>query len=334
MKYLLSVIFRFITSTRNYLFDIGVLGQYKSKLPVISVGNISVGGSGKTPNVILISSILRSKGFSPVILSRGYGGDFSGEVSLDDDPLKVGDEPLMMAKRLNIPVVVSKSRVNGAKLIEKKNLGDVIILDDGLQHRYLKRDLNLILIPIDSEDRIKDFLEDKILPLGTLRESRDSALKRGTAVILSARSIKSNVNLDHILSLIPESIPCYFSSISKVSILDSQGKDLSPQKIHAVSGIAHPESFINTLESMGFEIISHLSYPDHHCFPKTSIEEIRTASKKFPVVCTEKDWVKLGHIEGVSINRCIIENSITPLRGSSSFDSDLINDKALIRMNG
>lgn len=319
MKSAISQIYSLVTTIRNLLFDWGVLRTYKSSIPVISVGNISAGGTGKTPCVIYIASLLKSKGFKPVVLSRGYGGSFQGVISSEDDPLVVGDEPIMISRRLNIPVVVFKSRVKGAKLIEEKALGNVIILDDGLQHRYLARKLDLVLIPIDSAERIDDFILNRLIPHGMLRENTYQALKRASAVIFSERKINKSSEASTLVPYIPSSLPCFLYKIDSASVLDSSGKPLPPQKIHVVCGIAHPQSFVETLKSLGFEIISLTTYPDHHYYPKSSIETIRLNGKEFPVVCTEKDWVKLSRVQGITVYWCKIETSISLIRGDDDF---------------
>ena len=322
MKKLLSQLYKYLMRLRNRLFDWGVINQYRSALPIISVGNISVGGTGKTPLVVSLVSLLQKNSLSPVILSRGYGGNDSGPRLLEknDPPQEVGDEPLMLQKRLGVPVVIARKRVFGAQYIEKNALGNVILLDDGLQHRYLGRSINIVLIPADSEERVNDVIQDRVLPDGRLRESRYDAISRADVIIFSLRTIEKKSIFEKLLPLIPESIPCFVSSISTAKVLNNNGALVSPQPVHLVSGIAHPEAFAETLSSLGFKILSHEAYGDHHSFPKTSIERIRSLSSQAPVVCTEKDWVKLSSIKGIELFRCIIETEIIPVRTPLGFE--------------
>ena len=185
MLSLLSAIYNLLTKVRNLLYDKGILSSYKSNLKVISVGNISVGGTGKTPLVIYLSKILKDKGYKPVVLSRGYKGSIKGPHLITDTNTyhEVGDEPLLIKNLASVPVVIAKKRVKGAKIIEELKLGDIIILDDGFQHRALKRDLDIVCIDASSEESVSKFFTDKLMPAGRLRESRASGLKRANAVV-------------------------------------------------------------------------------------------------------------------------------------------------------
>lgn len=317
---ILSYLYLAITTVRNYLFDIGFFNQYKSNIPIISVGNIHAGGTGKTPTVIYIAKLLLELGFSPVVLSRGYGGKEEGLVTKNSDPVLFGDEPTMIANKLGISVVVAKKRVDGAKKIESDKMGDIIILDDGLQHRYIKRDVEIILLPIDSEEIIIDFELNKILPFGKLRESRYQALKRATAVIFTARSSTNYQDkIDRFGKFIPSSIPKYISSIDKIEVKNNINQILIPQRVHLISGIANPESFETTMKKAGFEVISHTKLTDHVIYNKQHIDSILTLSKEYPVVCTEKDWVKLQKFQGIEISRCEIEYIISAIGDSINF---------------
>ena len=170
----LSKLFQVGVEVRNYLFDVGLRKQAKSKLPVISIGNITVGGSGKTPVSALMVETLIELGKKPVLLSRGYGGSSKGPtlVKVETTAKLVGDEALMQARGFNfeIPVVISRKRSLGAKFIEENNLGDIIVLDDGFQHRMLSRDLDIVVLDISEKNFETRFKLGRMLPAGRFRE--------------------------------------------------------------------------------------------------------------------------------------------------------------------
>lgn len=155
--YPFSLLYGVASSVKNHLYDTGVLSQYTTSIPVICVGNITVGGSGKSPVVQMIVSKLLSQGKRPVILSRGYGGSERGPIEVKEEHLAsaVGDEPLMHKKhfRQTVSVVVARKRAHGAQFIEEKSLGDIIVLDDGYQHRALNRAVNILLIDRSSKEK-------------------------------------------------------------------------------------------------------------------------------------------------------------------------------------
>lgn len=299
--YLLSILFRLITDIRNKFFDLLVIKQYKSRIPVISIGNIVVGGSGKTPLVIFIIKELQKSGFSPVVISRGYRGKFNGphKVTLDNTPQDVGDEPLLIHKKTGIPVVVSKDRVQGARFVENNNTGDIIILDDGFQHRYLYRDLDLVVVPVSFEDQIKDFIYDRILPYGRNRESINSAVSRADIIILSGYTDKVAevyANEINIIRDLCNKKPIFEldSRITQIKQLGSGGDLPKNSKITAFCGVANPIRFKDALIAYGVIPTHFCVFPDHYDFGIKDIKRLQDLDPEAKLVCTEKDGVKLG----------------------------------------
>lgn len=292
----LSSIYGLTSTIRNLLYDNALFGSYISSLPVISVGNITVGGSGKTPLCITIGELLTARGYRPIVLSRGYGGSEKGpyQVCKTDDPKRVGDEPALMAQEMS--VVISRSRSRGAKFIEEHNLADIIILDDGFQHRALHRNLDIVSVDVGTPDAIEKFLKGALLPLGRFRERRGPALERADLIMLSERRIASEKSIpDKRLLALFSSKHKIFRSIVKpkgiFSLISGESVDL--QKVVAFCGIANPENFFLTLKSLGLEVAGQYPYRDHFPFRAETLQTLRNRHPEVPLICTSKDAVKL-----------------------------------------
>lgn len=302
-----SYFYGVVTNIRNFFFDVGVLKTYKSKLKVISIGNLVAGGSGKSPYVQKEVSRLIREGKNPVILSRGYGGKLSGPyiVKKGDSYLDVGDEPLMHALHFNyeVPVVVSKKRVLGAKYIEENKLGDVIVLDDAFQHRYLARDENICLVDVSSEKSVNDWLNPKLLPLGMFRENKNAGLKRATKVVFVQRqSSLDNAARQKLISSLPEGLDYEFVSFVFLSFIDVfslekvEIKDIK-KDIFLLLSIAKPEPVYKAILELGFDVKDKIFLRDHAEISKTLIEDLqkRKANNEFSaIICTQKDAVKIS----------------------------------------
>ena len=175
----LARIYGAIVSVRGWLYDRGLLATYKSNLPVVSIGNVTAGGNGKTPLCLFVADALKAKGLRPAIVSRGYGGTVRGphRVTDTDRPREVGDEPVLMARHGH-PVYIARRRVGAVKLIEREASADVIVLDDGLQHRSLCRDVDIVSIFAGTNEAVENFIKGELLPLGLFRDNRSIALTR------------------------------------------------------------------------------------------------------------------------------------------------------------
>lgn len=292
---------------RNLLFDIGWFKSKKVDAKIISVGNISVGGSGKTPAVIYIAGLLKSMGKNVGVLSRGYQRDTRGYLIVSDgNELKCtveecGDEIYLTAKELKVPAAVSERRVEGAKRLIADTGVEYIVLDDAFQHRWIDRDLDIVMI--DQRFLLKQNSMDKfLLPSGLLREPF-SSLKRADVIIVNSKFSskelfppKYEVYLDD-KPLFRGSYVCrgiYDLKTGKIySMEEFQG-----QKSLVVCGIARPFSFLQLLEQNNIDFTNKLLFPDHNEYVDHEIQKIRKKfydTNAYSVLTTQKDAVKLAN---------------------------------------
>lgn len=243
-------------------------------IPILIVGNISIGGTGKTPLVVYLCELLISAGYSPGIITRGYGGrsnQWPASVDKNSDPVDCGDEPVLMAQRTGSPVVAGPDRnQNVTKLLEENTI-DVVISDDGLQHYRLQRDIEIVVI-----DKSRGLGNRHCLPAGPLREP-ESRLKSCDFVVVNEVSPEAEYSMQLQAQFI-----CSLNSAIRQPL--SSWKGLT---VHAVTGIGNPSRFFVMLSGMGLQVIEH-SFPDHYPFEESDI----TFTDGFPVVMTEKDAVK------------------------------------------
>jgi tetraacyldisaccharide 4'-kinase len=300
MLSLASWLYQVVTAIRNALFDCGVLSAHSAAFPIISVGNLTAGGNAKTPLTIYIVEELKKRGFSPFVISRGYGGSERGPwlVQESDSPRRVGDEPLLIRQKCLVPVVVAKSRVAGAVFGAQHSLGNVAVLDDAFQHRWLRRDLDIVSINVGTDEAMQAFIDGECLPKGLFREARDSGLRRAGAIVLSERrpvnSTKSSPLRHRVVDLLPKGVPLFTSSLFAEGIYSLKGDGpLSFENAAAFCAIAHPENFFETLRALVPEVTKTFEFPDHHPLGEKELKEMRAAASGLPLVCTEKDAVKL-----------------------------------------
>ena len=264
-----------IIGLRNALFDHRVLKEERLERPVVSVGNLSVGGAGKTPFVIALGELLKARGIGFDILSRGYRRKTRGALRVETDGTAAdfGDEPLLIARRLGVPVFVGESRYEAGRLAEKQSDGVVHILDDGFQHRSLARQFDIVLV---SES---DF-SDKLLPAGRLREPI-SALARANAIILPS-GFEPGGELP--------SKPIWRIQ-RELAIVDTPASPI------AFCGLARPQQFFDQLRSAGITAAAEVRFRDHHAYAKRDIDRLLRQQKEVSAggfVTTEKDAVNLG----------------------------------------
>lgn len=262
--------------------------QNRVSIPVICIGNFTVGGAGKTPMTLRLAHYFKGQGTKVAILSKGYRGRLLGPVRVDPlihTSLDVGDESLMMARYH--PVYVSKDRYEGAKLAEKDG-ANVILMDDGLQNPKLHQDFKVSVI-----DAVKGFGNKKLLPLGPLREPLGKALQRVDAFVSIATSDEIKFQFDKVGAHVrPEKTPHLRSSIS---LNKEDWANLKGKKLVAFAGLAHPDKFFKTLEHEKFDVVETHSFDDHHVFSKAELDRLFDHAKKrgAHLVTTEKDWVRL-----------------------------------------
>jgi tetraacyldisaccharide 4'-kinase len=295
ISYPLSWAYDRVTTFRNKLYDRRILPSYRSRLPVVCIGNCTVGGTGKTPLVIWTARYLTTLGLRPVVLSRGYGGATRGphRVSENDSYTVVGDEPSMLKTLYNLSVVISSSRVNGARFIEEHDLGNVIVLDDGFQHRALERDLNVLCFNVSHERAVADLNRGALLPRGIFRERLEQALVRADVIVLSSRSAESYRGNTAWLDSVCSEVPVVVSSVIPRLVPPVSTPAHSLKRVRLVSSIADPHPFLSTVQSMGVSVLEHVVLPDHSSQLGAVVERMLNESDEV-VVVTEKDLVKIA----------------------------------------
>lgn len=315
----LSKVYGAVTRARNLLYDFGAISCQRAALPVVSVGNLSAGGNGKTPLCILLSRELKQRGYQPVLLMRGYGGGFSGPLVVEEQhsPSQVGDEAVLLRRCTGCPIVVSRARVAGCKLIEERNLGNIIILDDGFQHRRLARDVDILTAHVGTEEALNEFLAGGILPFGEFREDPAKALKRAHMLVFfsGADAAGKQREVDpRLLLRVPQNIQVYRAHVEprEVKAL-AGGAPLAPQAVVAFCAIAHPDRFFATLISMGYPLAGVEIFPDHHIFSQEELDALRQKYPAQQFVCTEKDAVKLQNLHHDRMHVLGIDAVVRPL---------------------
>ena len=272
----LSTIYGAIVRTRNALYDRGALPTRRLQGPVVSIGNLSTGGSGKTPFVILLGELLKARGVKFDVLSRGYGRRSRGVLLVDPGglPQQFGDEPLLIARRLQVPVIVGEDRCAAGLSAESRFGPQLHLLDDGFQHRALARDFDIVLVtPQDAGD--------SLLPSGRLREPL-SSLQRADAVVLASGAAT-------------DSFPLHGKLVWRVR------RGIAPQNVPlrpiVFCGIARPQNFLLQLRAANIEPVAEAFYRDHHAYAEKDIRELldlKSRSEAGGFVTTEKDAVNLG----------------------------------------
>jgi tetraacyldisaccharide 4'-kinase len=276
----LSALYGGIVAARNSLYDRQWLHSRSLQGPVISIGNLSTGGSGKTPFVILLGQLLAARGIRFDVLSRGYGRQSRGVLVVDPQgsPQQYGDEPLLIARRLNVPVVVGEDRFEAGRLAESRFGVQMHLLDDGFQHRALARDFDIVLVtPDDARDRL--------LPAGRLREPTESLRRADAAVLVSGAQ--------------PESFPLSGKLVWRVRRgLELPNSAQTPiRRPVAFCGIARPQSFLAQLRTAGIDPVAEAFFRDHHAYTEKDVNDLlglRTRSEADGFVTTEKDAINLG----------------------------------------
>jgi tetraacyldisaccharide 4'-kinase len=268
----LSAIFGAGVALRNTLYDRGVFKVHKLARPVVSIGNISVGGSGKTPFVIALGELLQQRGIEFDVLSRGYGRRSTAIAVVDPNgtPEQFGDEPLLIARKLGAPVIVGTDRYRAGLLAEKQFSGKLHLLDDGFQHRRLHRDFDIVLL--SAEDQ-----RGTLLPTGRLREPL-SALKRADAIVMPDSAEK----------------PLYAKSVWRAR---REMEIAVGGRLIAFCGIARPQQFFDALKAAHQELAGTLMFRDHHRYDQRDIDHLLALKKQTGasgLITTEKDAMNLG----------------------------------------
>ena len=308
IKYLLfplSFLYGCITAVRNILYNAGWLASRKHDIPIVAVGNLSVGGTGKTPMTVYLAQLL-SKDYRVAVLSRGYGRKSKGFLWVDSDTPSsaVGDEPLLIKNRLpHVLVAVNEDRNRGVDQIRAAHPKvDLILLDDAFQHRAIDPHIKLLLTPYNAP-----FYRDFLLPVGRLRELR-SGYRRADALVYTKSPLDAN-------PLQTFDMPCFYSSVT-------YSHDLDNHPVFGFSGLAHNTVFKTYLLSQT-ELVGFKCFPDHHNYSQNDLDILCVLAGDHALCCTEKDWMKIRELDcSKPIHVIRINNT---LRGEMNFDDWILN---------
>ncbi|MDO8825566.1 tetraacyldisaccharide 4'-kinase [Methylophaga sp.] len=294
----LSWLYRLIIMLRRQAYRVGIFKQLSLPVPVVVVGNISVGGSGKTPFVIWLAQYLKQQGWRPGIISRGYGGKadhYPCSVHEHSQASQVGDEPLLIHRRTQCPVVVAADRVAAGEQLLAENDCNIIITDDGLQHYRLQRDLEIVII-----DKKRGLGNQACLPAGPLREpiSRlntvDFVIQHGAA---NPADLSMQLHIQYAIQLQNET--------SQKSL-----SEFNTTPVHAVAGIGHPQRFFDQLQQLGLTIVPH-AFADHHHYTAADFQ----FAESYPILMTEKDAVKCQAFASTNMWYVPAEAQLSPSLG-------------------
>jgi len=300
-----SILYRGWQELRTAAYSVGLLRSVRIPRPVISIGNLTLGGTGKTPTVMTVCRVLLAQGHRPAVLSRGYGGRIGKKVRVvsrstasDQGPDEVGDEPCLMADRLlGVPVVVSSDRVAAARYALETLHPDIFVLDDGYQHHRLKKDLNLLVM-----DSVEPFGNDHVFPRGTLRESSGQVCRADAVLLTHVGQPAETEELQKFIRRYRSDMPIFTSRHRIVEFIPfGSGSALPFENIKgfrllAVSGIGQPDRFLRMLQEGGAEVAAEFLYPDHYQFQPKDLDEIEAEAKRLEagrIVTTEKDAVRI-----------------------------------------
>ncbi len=272
----LAGLYCLLAGVRRLAYRLGALRSVRLPVPVIVVGNITVGGTGKTPLVIWLAQYLRGLGYRPGIISRGYGGRspvWPCAVEADSDPHALGDEPVLLARHSGCPVWVGPDRVQAGRSLLRNHACDILLSDDGLQHLRMERDIEIAVL--DGERRLGNGL---CLPAGPLREPRGRLRRVDLVIVNGGRPREGELSM----AIRGQTL------IRLQDRREQQADTFAGKPVHAVAGIGNPERFFRQLESLGAQPIRH-EFPDHHRFRPTDLD---FGGDGTTVIMTEKDAVK------------------------------------------
>ncbi len=276
---LLASVYGSVVIARKHFYRTMPHSVYRAPVPLIVVGNLTVGGTGKTPVVIALLDYLTKHGYHPGVISRGYGGQadaYPELVAVQSEPAKVGDEPVLIARKTAVPVVVDPKRKRGIKhLLHQQPQVDIIVSDDGLQHLAMARDIEILIV-----DGVRRFGNEYLLPAGPLREPLTHKNQVDFCLCNGGVALADELPMSLTLS----------DCIGLSGLIGGERQALSHfigKPVHAVAGIGNPQRFFQALSELGLEVIQH-AFPDHHVFSQSELQ----FNDDLPVLLTEKDAVK------------------------------------------
>jgi len=304
--HLISSIYGLGVRTRLFLYDIGFLKAHQLPYKVISVGNITLGGTGKTPTVEYIAKLLKEEGLDVVVLSRGYGGSRRGKFGVvsDGDRLllpfrEAGDEPYMLAQRLQgIPIIIGRRRDLSGEYAFAHFQPNVAILDDGFQHLGVKRDIDILLV-----DSQTGFGNGYLFPRGPLREPLDQMSRADFFIITKVEELDTCGELEEMIKSHKKDAIIFRSTYNPDYLTDLNGgkrwplKYIKGRRVAALSGIANPAYFRHLLERVGAKVEEEITFSDHHVYSRKDVPIIQKGMNKAEcIITTEKDATKLSRV--------------------------------------
>ena len=329
----LAMVFRAGVAFRNVAYRRGWLRRHRLNYPVISVGNLRVGGTGKTPLVAFLAEALLRRGWKPAILTRGYGRRHGTETLTIEpgaecapDPRVVGDEPALLAKRLPaVPIVISADRHRAGLLAEERCGANVHILDDGFQHLALERDLDVVLL-----DVTRDYSGASLLPAGPLREPL-AALARAHVAVLTRSELGDAFHLEEAVRHVNPGLMIFRSTTRLLRLVDAANGNewaaarLAGTRVSAFCAIGNPRAFFRDLQRWGFATAAETAFPDHHPFQSEELSGLaRRASEvgASALLTTEKDVMNFprGWKSTVPLLACVVTIELEP---AAAFDEML-----------
>ena len=332
--YLASVLYGLAVDIREKLYKSGRLKSEKLDIPSICVGNLSTGGTGKTPAIITISELLLKEKRKPAILSRGYNRKKNRDsvtiIAEGDIPPKeeCGDEPLMIAQQLGhkVPVLVSPNRYASGTVAAFQYDADIAIMDDGFQHFQLKRDMNIVLV-----NAVQPFTKDHLLPYGNLRE-KPKGLERASVVIITHCELAGKEDIQKLKNAIREYTfaPIIESDHKPLSFFEADTEKDFPtdhfngKNVAAFSGIGNPKSFEENIKQLGADLKQIWRYPDHHNYTEDELKSAKNAAGNVPIITTFKDFARFPENwrEIIGTNLYILKIS---MRMEKNDENSLIN---------
>lgn len=277
----LEAVYRGVAALRRLLYRLGVCKVYRAPVPVVIVGNITLGGTGKTPVIVALVEALQARGLRPGVVSRGYGAgggsSFPHTVSTNSRAADCGDEPLLIFQRTGVPCVVDPDRPSAVRSLLATHSVDIVLCDDGLQHYALARDFEIAVL--DAERGVGNGF---CLPAGPLREPPSRLASVDALLLRGGTAAETGVSLD-------------VDGVFALRPMPGQSPPEVGARVHAVAGIGQPQQFQATLTRMGYRVIAH-NFPDHHRFSARDITTLDDA----PVIMTEKDAVKCRAFAGAN----------------------------------
>lgn len=288
----LERLFTRIVVQRRREFLYGAAEMLRPAVPVVVIGNLTIGGAGKTPLTVAVVQALQARGLRPGVVSRGYGRreHTLRLVQAGDTAADAGDEPLLIARRTGVPVAVAPGRYMAAKRLERDAQIDVVVADDGLQHYSLMRDIEILVV-----DGRRGFGNGRLLPAGPLREPLTRAADCEFVVVNRGTDGQGNAFVPPD-TLLPNTVDMHLRGDHAVALADGMRVPLAKfrgQRVHAVAGIADPERFFATLREHGIDVVPH-AFPDHHAFTDADL----AFGDDLPVLMTEKDATKCAAAAG------------------------------------